>query len=600
MTPIENVLSKLDNVKPTGDGWQATCPCHDDRNPSLSIAENEKGVVLLCDHGGCNTEDILYKIGLDYKDLYPDSIGSTKRIVEQYDYRDEQGTLLYQVVRLDPKGFFFRQPDGKDGWTNNVKGVRRVPYRLPEICEAVTQGKVVYIVEGEKDANALVGLGFEATCNPGGAGKWQEDFSTYFVGAEVVIIPDNDEKGESHAQNVASKLYGIAGSIRLLPLEASVSGDVSSWLANGGTAEEIQSQAQKAVEWSPKLDDKPERATSFTVAELLNMDFGDAKWVVEGLIPEGCTVLAGRAKIGKTFFALNLSMAKSDGSDAYGAFQVGAGRVLYIALEGTNKNLKHRLAEMLGTGVPPENVHIEREWPQGAKGIKALEEWMDRYPDTELIVIDTLKGFREKRSSGKSVYDLDYEDLKPISDFCERYGVNAICLHHSNKGTWDDPFDAISGSMGLRGAVDSEAILIDDSHGNIILNARGRDLEQIEKVFTFDSETLTWNFVGDAQDVQKNRERQLIYDVLRDANADPLLPKDIFPLIVDLGYSKTDSAMRHMLRTMVKDPDSGIVGDGKKGYAIAASRKDTSDRGSSHSSQTSQGRVKAVPNTPLS
>ncbi len=94
-----------------------------------------------------------------------------RSIVTAYDYRDEGGTVLYQCVRFAPKDFRQRRPDGAGGWKWNLQGVRLVPYRLPDVL-ADDQDRPVYVVEGEKDADALWTRGHVATCNPMGAGKW--------------------------------------------------------------------------------------------------------------------------------------------------------------------------------------------------------------------------------------------------------------------------------------------------------------------------------------------------------------------------------------------------------------------------------------------
>jgi putative DNA primase/helicase len=161
------------------------------------------------------------------------------RITDVYDYRDEQGALLFQVCRFEPKDFRQRRPPnghGKSAW--NIKGIRRVPYRLPELLTAPAD-RTVFIVEGEKDADRLAGIGLVATCNPGGAGKWQSDFREFFGGRDVVIIPDNDDTGRSHAYAVANNLAGIAR-IRILELpNLKPKGDFSDWLAAGGTREQL-------------------------------------------------------------------------------------------------------------------------------------------------------------------------------------------------------------------------------------------------------------------------------------------------------------------------------------------------------------------------
>src|SRR5262249_32315740 len=139
--------------------------------------------------------------------------GSTQikpRVVATYDYVDEEGALLHQVLRYVPKAFKQRRPDGKGGWIWNLQDVRVVPYQLPALLEAISAGHTVFVVEGEKDANGGAKLGITATCNSGGAKKWRAQHAAFLKGADVVIVPDNDPPGQEHAELVAKSLVGIA------------------------------------------------------------------------------------------------------------------------------------------------------------------------------------------------------------------------------------------------------------------------------------------------------------------------------------------------------------------------------------------------------
>jgi len=159
------------------------------------------------------------------------------REVCAYDYRDEDGTLLFQVVRFEPKTFRQRRPDG-DRWCWKVKGVKQVPYRLPELWENPLS--TVFIAEGEKDCDRLAAGGLTATCNAGGAGKWRKEHAAYLKGRECVILGDNDDAGRDHVQKVAKSLRGIASKIRILDLPGlPEKGDISDWLDAGGTIEEL-------------------------------------------------------------------------------------------------------------------------------------------------------------------------------------------------------------------------------------------------------------------------------------------------------------------------------------------------------------------------
>jgi hypothetical protein len=153
-----------------------------------------------------------------------------KSIVATYDYTDETGELLFQVVRYAPKDFRQRRLDGNGGWEWKLNGVRRVPYRLPELAKAVAADTTIYVVEGEKSADALAAIGICATCSPHGAGKWRDGFSAFFHGADVVILPDNDVAGELHGQAVAKSLADVAAKVRVLRLAGVPDGgDVYDW-----------------------------------------------------------------------------------------------------------------------------------------------------------------------------------------------------------------------------------------------------------------------------------------------------------------------------------------------------------------------------------
>ncbi len=260
MTPLERVVSRLQGVKRNRRGFTAHCPAHDDGKHSLSVRETEGGVVLIKCFAQCATEDVLHALGLTWSDLYPsddhddDGPSTGRRIVATYDYRDEEGRLVYQVVRYAPKDFRQRRPDGTGGWIWNLDGVPPMLYRLPEL-RAADPAECVFLVEGEKDADNVAGLGLVATTNAGGAAQWREDFAEALRDRVVILLPDNDEAGCKHAETVAHSLNGVAAEVRVLDLpDLPPKGDVSDWLAAGGTAEELQRLAAEAPLWAPRQE----------------------------------------------------------------------------------------------------------------------------------------------------------------------------------------------------------------------------------------------------------------------------------------------------------------------------------------------------------
>jgi hypothetical protein len=185
-----------------------------------------------------------------------------RRIVATYDYRDERGDLLQQVVRFEPKDFRQRRPDGNGGWIWK-KAARQVPYRLPELIDAPADC-LMFVVEGEKDADRLASLGLVATCNAGGAAKrrndgkpgrskWRPELNPFFQGRDVVILPDNDDAGRDHARSAASNLAPVAARVRILELPGlGPKDDVSEWLNTNGSPEELQRLAADALTFSPE------------------------------------------------------------------------------------------------------------------------------------------------------------------------------------------------------------------------------------------------------------------------------------------------------------------------------------------------------------
>jgi uncharacterized protein DUF3631 len=242
------ILRRFSGVRRSGDSWSARCPAHDDRKASLSIKEDDGKILLHC-HAGCSFEAVCRAAGIEMRDLFPAStriaIRTAKKRVAIYDYLNEARDLLFQVLRYEPKGFSQRRPDGQGGWINNLDGVRRVTYRLPELLPA----KDVVIVEGEKDVETARRLGIVATCNPGGAGKWRPEFSEVLVGKNIVVIPDADEPGRAHARQVLASIAGKAASCKLLELPGTK--DLSEWTERGGIREQLLDLITSAPEWNP-------------------------------------------------------------------------------------------------------------------------------------------------------------------------------------------------------------------------------------------------------------------------------------------------------------------------------------------------------------
>ena len=207
-------------------------------------------------------------------------------VTATFEYHDASGRLLFVKDRIqfqNPDGSFalkdgkptksFRQrrpdPDQPGQWLHNVTGVLVVPYRLPQVLEAVAANVPVVVVEGEAKADLLGSWGIAATCNAGGAKKWKAEHSEFLRGADVVLMPDHDDIGWAHANAVAASLVGIAKSIRVVVLpHAKAKDDVIDWAKNGGTREQLAALLEQAQEWQPPpAEEVDEKAKAKATAE---------------------------------------------------------------------------------------------------------------------------------------------------------------------------------------------------------------------------------------------------------------------------------------------------------------------------------------------
>lgn len=272
--PVQQLLDRLQKVRPSGGGWVACCPAHDDGTPSLSVHVGRRGDCIVKCHGGsaCSVDDIVRAVGLTMRDLFYDSAPSTVpyfppppivrapkpgakekaklgKLVRAYDYDDANGVMRFQVCRFEPKEFRQRQPLPTGGWKWSLAGIETFLFHLPELIEAIALERPVYLVEGEKDAENVQRLGAVSTTAPGGAskgqGKWRATYTENLRDAHVVYLPDNDAAGQGQAVRIANELVRAAASVRIVNLPGlPPKGDVSDYIEAGGTLAQLEKFAQ--------------------------------------------------------------------------------------------------------------------------------------------------------------------------------------------------------------------------------------------------------------------------------------------------------------------------------------------------------------------
>jgi 5S rRNA maturation endonuclease (ribonuclease M5) len=410
---VESFLAKLNGVRKTGSGWQARCPCrNDDDNPSLSVGQGDDGRVLVnCHRGnGCSVTEVCTSLGMKVTDLYPPRQEERKlTLVATYEYRDKDGKVIYQKQRfVDQWGKkTFRQrrqnPDNPKKWVYSLDDVERVLYRLPEIIQARETKETVWLVEGEKDADNLVKLGWCATTPPNGAGKWQESFTDTLRDMHVFVVADNDLPGWEHAKDISERLKkaGCTVSTFVPPKQFK---DVSELLAGGGKLEDlIDLKDAEPLSSATEIEEEKEEADIEAVSEvtsslgniasqitrvlmrddlsedtriaranmLLNQiksenDYDRGKlvnwqefldepsneefdWVIDGLIERGERIMVVAAEgVGKTMLARQVAICSAAGLHPFNFSRIKPIRTLTIDLENPERIIRRTSSSIMG------------------------------------------------------------------------------------------------------------------------------------------------------------------------------------------------------------------------------------------------------------
>lgn len=423
---------------------------------------------------------------------------SLGRIAAEYDYHDESGQLLYQVVRFAPKEFRQRRPDpDRPGqWIWKLGDVRRVLYHLDRVIEAEPE-RVVYVPEGEKDVEALESLGLVATCNPQGAGKWSavaDCARTALRGRRVTIIADKDDAGRKHAADVAAWLADVAAEVRII--ESPVGKDAADWVAAGATDRDIESTAASAAAWGASdaqgetaVDSDPFEAEvaraleeiqgalkgkrrkkrkplfGFDAAHLLGEQFPEQSWRVHRLITRGgTTVIGGPPKISKkTWLALEIAVGVATGTSVCGEFYATQGRVACFMAEDTARQARNRIRALLRGG--------DRTIPEGSLYLQPRGEFIDVLNDDELawivascrargkIDLLTLDPLSDIHSGEEDKRDSMRDVMRRLRLLGELLGCDVLAVHHASKPGENSARRSgglkLRGSSAIHGSVDN-------------------------------------------------------------------------------------------------------------------------------------------------
>lgn len=543
----EEIAKQLGNAKKVNGQWLASCPVpghgrgNGDKNPSLSISEGADGKALFHCHGGCDQGSVFsvmrergFLPELEPRNVEPLALIKpiARQLEQEWHYSDEEGVTLfikqrYRIADAKGKDYKLIKVDEAGRRHATLGDARIVPYKLPELRDAISKGRYVYLTEGEKAADAIISLGSVATTSHAGSGTWPDAITEYFAGANVVILPDNDTPGWKYAKKAAAKLLPVAKSVRVVDLGGEDQGDDAyEWIySQGKTRQDLADLVKREapitaadeVSAPERTRDKPvdtqQQATDNAGALLANplanplanhnetpgspprktltLEAWDeikdepVEWLIDKVIPKkGFIALYGPPGSFKSFIALDMAAALARGAPWMGQESTPSdgGAVVYIAGEGhggIGARIKAcRIHHDIQEGIPIYILRHQINLRSSVEDINSLMIAIAELSETrqikiDLIVIDTLArafgGGNENSSEDMGAFITSCGHLQQV------FQAAMLVIHHSGK----DAAKGLRGHSSLLGAVDTELELLrfDDQPKGVVTVSKQKDGE---------------------------------------------------------------------------------------------------------------------------
>ena len=541
----EQIAKSLGNAKKANGQWVASCPVpshgkgNGDKNPSLSVHIDDEGKPLFHCHGGCSQESVFQTIRdmqlLPELEERPDPLANIKpmpkvEFQQEWQYQDEDRVTVFvkHRIRIGEFGKTYRlykiDADGRRSTT--LGDARIVPYNLPAMLDAKSAGRIIYLVEGEKAADAIKSIGMIATTAHTGAGSWPQAITEYFAGAQVIILPDNDVAGWGYAYKAAEAILPIVKSLKVVDLGLQGQGDDAyEFIEEGGSRDKLvalvkaasvltsvdqltmperlnpvlNSIASAVQQVTASTEDiakefetappPPKPAKQIAIEHWDSIQDEPVKWLIEGVIPVGAfTALYGPPGSFKSFIALDIAEAIATGRTWMGHGVTEKGAVLYICGEGfggVGARIKackqHHQTE---DGAP---IYVIRHQLNLRSSVEDFNALMIAIENTvtelginfKMIIVDTLArafgGGNENDSADMGAFITACGRIQQIVQDCA-----LMILHHSGK----DATKGLRGHSSLLGAVDTELELLrfEDQMKGVITISKQKDGEDNKRI----------------------------------------------------------------------------------------------------------------------
>ncbi len=456
MIEYQDFLSLFQGVKMRGSHRaMCRCPCHDDKKASLSIDKIDDRILLHC-FAGCTPEKILAEVGLSFRDLYDPAAqkinyiekleqNHKKRISAIYKYTDENGKYLYEKIRFHDKNMLIGiYNQDSNSLLYGLHGQPKTLFHLPQLISAISEGKQIFYVEGEKDVLMLENMGFCAT-TAGGANDWKKEYTSYFENADIVILPDNDSPGKGLANKIYQDLQHIAKSVQIVKTSQIPKGDVTDYIEEGHTKEDLLKLINSAS--IPPQKSLQKKGNSLEMTSMADATEKTPEWLVPGYIPKNSiTIIAGDGGSGKTTVWCEIAASISSNRPCFliqNTFpeikqSLENGRILFFSAEDTFETTLLRRLKKNGANL--ENIFSinisDDRFPLIRFDSNLLEDLVDKYRPV-LLIFDPIQAFvppHIKMSDRNAIRNC----MRHLIALGEKYNCTSLVIVHSNKqsGLW--------------------------------------------------------------------------------------------------------------------------------------------------------------------
>ena len=415
-----------------------------------------------------------------------DRVKPNQWLVCAYDYIDEHGEVRYQVLRYEPKEFRQRSRGPNNQWRNSMDGIEALPYHLQDIISRPNEP--VYIVEGEKCADALRKTGLLVTSSHGGAGNWKPELDRWFSGRRIIILPDNDDAGFNHAEKVARRLHQSAEALKVVKLpNLPPKGDIVDWLDAGNTLQQLRLLIKTTDLYEPG-EDEPEieviEEEQSLIYEMLSVEETMAQppvqWLIDGFIPQkSFSMIYGQPGAGKSFLALDIALCLAHGRQ-WRSRETKAGGVIYLCQEGFPGMGQRLRAWYAHNGVsdhaPMKFIRASVDFMEPENLEKLIRTIQSVDFNVSLIVVDTVaRSFSGEENSSKDMGSFN----RACGALMAASGAAVMGVHHAGKN-----FDlGLRGSNSLEGACDSILSVRKDESGIIeVKTEKQKDAVEAESI----------------------------------------------------------------------------------------------------------------------